>query len=104
MRFGLLGSRRILSPLSCSRSIVLRRYKMSPVPRPTNRHFYLDAEGKEVFDLTFVSEPLGLPASRAYGFTQLEFGERIGPEARYTIARKLGWGMHSSTWLARDEQ
>src|ERR1700733_8696992 len=101
---GLLGSCRIRpSPLSIY-NIVLRRSKMSPVPRPTNQHFYLDAEGKEVFDLTFISEPLGLPASRAYGFTQLECGGCIGPEARYTIARKLGWGMHSSTWLARDEQ
>ncbi len=31
----------------------------------------------------------------------LDFGEKIGPKERYTIERKLGWGMHSSTWLKR---
>jgi hypothetical protein len=77
---------------------------MSPLPSPTNQRFSLDSEGNEVFDLTFASEPIGMPASETYGFPQLEFGERIGPEARYTISRKLGWGMHSSTWLARDEE
>ena len=71
-------------------------------PEPTNQHFSVDAEGKQVVDLTFASEPLGLPATDGYGWAQFEFGDQIGPENRYTIARKLGWGMHSSTWLARD--
>ncbi|KAF8917632.1 kinase-like domain-containing protein, partial [Mucidula mucida] len=29
-------------------------------------------------------------------------GQKLGPSERYTIERKLGWGMHSSIWLARD--
>lgn len=52
----------------------------------------------------FESEALGMPAAAGYGWAQFEFGERIGPNLRYTIARKLGWGMHSSTWLARDRE
>ncbi|KAF9018564.1 kinase-like protein [Hymenopellis radicata] len=43
-----------------------------------------------------------MPASRGYGWARLDFGQKIGPNERYTIERKLGWGMHSSTWLARD--
>ncbi|KAF9495900.1 kinase-like protein [Pleurotus eryngii] len=68
----------------------------------TNQHFSVDADGKEVVDVSFKSEALGVPAEQGYGWPQLEFGETIGREQRYTIARKLGWGMHSSTWLARD--
>ncbi|KAJ7602359.1 kinase-like protein [Mycena polygramma] len=49
-----------------------------------------------------MSEGLGAPAEKGYGWAQLEFGESIGDDHRYTILRKLGWGMHSSTWLARD--
>ena len=69
---------------------------------PTNQHFSIDPEGKQVVDLTFASEPLGMPAPDGYGWPQIDFGQRVGKEERYTIVRKLGWGMHSSTWLARD--
>lgn len=85
-------------------NIAITRPRLSSARGPTNKHFSVDAEGKQVFDLHFASEPLGMPASQTYGFVQLDFSERIGPNARYTIVRKLGWGMHSSTWLARDEQ
>ena len=74
----------------------------TPLPEPTNQHFSVDPEGKQVVDLTFVSEPLGLPAADGYGWAQFEFGDQVGQDNRYTITRKLGWGMHSSTWLARD--
>ncbi|KAF9026050.1 kinase-like protein [Hymenopellis radicata] len=43
-----------------------------------------------------------MPASQDYGWARLDFGQKIGRSERYTIERKLGWGMHSSTWLARD--
>ena len=66
---------------------------------PTNQHPPADPEGGQVAYLSFFSEPLGLPAADGYGWAQFEFGDQIG---RYTIARKLGWGMYSSTWLARD--
>lgn len=63
----------------------------------------MDADGKVVFDLDFVDEPLGSSAEMGYGWPQLEFGEAIGPDKRYTIVRKLGWGLSSSAWLAKDE-
>ncbi|KAJ7748548.1 kinase-like protein [Mycena maculata] len=44
-----------------------------------------------------------MPAAKGYGWAQFGFGDSIGNDHRYTILRKLGWGMHSSTWLARDE-
>ncbi|KAJ7083288.1 kinase-like protein [Mycena belliarum] len=47
-----------------------------------------------------------MPAAQGYGWAQFEFGDSVGRKdrgRRYTILRKLGWGMHSSTWLARDE-
>ena len=69
---------------------------------PKNQHFSIDPEGKQVVDLTFASEPLGMPAIEGYGWACFDFGQRVGKDDRYTIARKLGWGMHSSTWLARD--
>ena len=69
---------------------------------PTNQHFRFNPEGDQVVDLTFTSEGLGLPATKGYGWAQFEFGDQIGRDNRYTVVRKLGWGMHSSTWLARD--
>ncbi|KAJ7102514.1 kinase-like protein [Mycena belliarum] len=46
-----------------------------------------------------------MPAEHGYGYAQFEFGESVGDanSKQYTILRKLGWGMHSSTWLAREE-
>ncbi|KAJ6600465.1 kinase-like protein, partial [Mycena vulgaris] len=41
-----------------------------------------------------------MPAAQGYGWAQFEFGDSIGNDHRYTILRR---GMHSSTWLARDE-
>ncbi|KDQ25190.1 hypothetical protein PLEOSDRAFT_159843 [Pleurotus ostreatus PC15] len=69
----------------------------------TNQHFSVDADGRKVVDLSFQPEGIGLPAEKGYGWAQLEFGEKIGYDQRYTIARKLGWGKNSSTWLAWNE-
>ncbi|KAK7053151.1 hypothetical protein VNI00_003770 [Paramarasmius palmivorus] len=71
--------------------------------QPTNRHFSVGPDGNPVYDLHFASEALGMPASMGYGWANLDFGQRIGPDGRYIIERKLGWGGNSSTWLARDD-
>jgi len=33
-----------------------------------------------------------MSASDRYGWPQFEFGKGIGPDERYDIVRKLGWG------------
>ncbi|KAF8573007.1 kinase-like protein [Ramaria rubella] len=81
---------------------------MSTVPpellgKTSNQRVSVGADGKPCVDLTFVEEPLGIPAQEGYGWPQLEFNQTVGPENRYVILRKLGWGMSSSTWLARDQ-
>ncbi|KAJ7761461.1 kinase-like protein [Mycena olivaceomarginata] len=76
---------------------------MSTSTEPMNQRLSVDPEGKTVVDLTFASEALGMPAAQGYGWAQFEFGDSVGIDQRYTILRKLGWGMHSSTWLARDK-
>jgi hypothetical protein len=74
------------------------------VDEPKNVHYSVDPSGKTVMDLSFASEPLGLPALEGYGWPQFQAGESIGPEKRYLLSRKLGWGMSSSTWLSRDQK
>ena len=76
---------------------------MSTSTEPANQRLSVDPEGRTVVDLTFASEALGMPAAQGYGWAQFEFGESAGNYQRYTILRELGCGMHSSTWLARDE-
>ncbi|KAF9018565.1 kinase-like protein [Hymenopellis radicata] len=89
-------------------TVVFHDSVSSEVPNPsvpsgvTNQHFSVGPNGEPFVDYSFASEALGMPASRDFGWARLDFGQKIGPNERYTIERKLGWGMHSSTWLARD--
>jgi len=72
---------------------------------PSNKRLSVDAErGVTYVDLSFIEEPLGLSREQGYGFPRLEFGDTIGPERRYRIVRKLGWGMNASIWMAFDER
>lgn len=40
----------------------------------TNQHISVGPDGKEVVDLEFVEEPLGMPATEGYGWPQLDAG------------------------------
>ena len=82
----------------------ITRTNSTAVDEPKNVHYSVDPSGKTVMDLSFASEPLGLPASDGYGWPQFQAGESIGPEKCYLLSRKLGWGMSSSTWLSRDQK
>ncbi|KIJ62429.1 hypothetical protein HYDPIDRAFT_169105 [Hydnomerulius pinastri MD-312] len=53
---------------------------------------------------TFTEEPLGLPADEGFGYFQGGPGYCLGPESRFKIEAKLGFGTTSSMWLARDQQ
>lgn len=44
-------------------------------------------------------EPLDLPADQNGGFYPATLGNKLN--STYTIVRKLGWGQHSSVWLAK---
>ncbi|KAG1764074.1 hypothetical protein EV702DRAFT_130992 [Suillus placidus] len=49
--------------------------------------------------LQWPEEPLDLPADRNGGFYPAALGNKLN--STYTIVRKLGWGQHSSVWLAK---
>jgi serine/threonine protein kinase len=40
---------------------------------------------------------------RLGGYHPLQIGDRFGSHNRYQVVHKLGFGGHSTTWLARDE-
>jgi hypothetical protein len=71
-------------------------------PRISNKHVSVNPEGIELVDLEFVEEPLGITAEQGHGYIRIEFGDTIGPDKRYKVVRKLGWGMNSSIWMAFD--
>ena len=68
----------------------------------SNKHVSVNPKGIELVDQEFVEEPLGLTAEQGHGFIRIEFGDAIGPDMRYKVVRKLGWGMNSSVWMAFD--
>ncbi|KAF5388717.1 hypothetical protein D9757_004783 [Collybiopsis confluens] len=49
-------------------------------------------------------EPLYLSADDGYGFARIKSGADIGQHSRFSIVRRLGWRMYSSTWLAKDHK
>jgi serine/threonine-protein kinase SRPK3 len=51
--------------------------------------------------LEWPEEPLDLPVDRNGGFYPAALGNKLN--STYTIVRKLGWGQHSSVWLAKRE-
>ena len=59
-------------------------------------------EKQDIPHLTFSEEPLGLPASEGFGWFQGSPGLTFGPDCRFTLQAKLGFGTTSSVWLARD--
>ncbi|KAI1861699.1 hypothetical protein JX265_001318 [Neoarthrinium moseri] len=40
----------------------------------------------------------------AGGYHPVQIGDRLGPDGQYYVVHKLGFGGHSTVWLARDER
>ena len=59
-------------------------------------------EQQDILQFTFSEEPLGLPASEGFGYFQGGPGLTLGPNSRFKLQAKLGFGTTSSVWLARD--
>jgi serine/threonine-protein kinase SRPK3 len=59
-------------------------------------------EPRDIPHFTFSEEPLGLPASEGFGYFQGGPGLTLGPDCRFTLQAKLGFGTASSVWLAKD--
>jgi serine/threonine-protein kinase SRPK3 len=57
---------------------------------------------QDIPHFTFSEEPLGLPASEGFGYFQGGPGLILGPNSRFKLQAKLGFGTTSSVWLARD--
>jgi len=70
--------------------------RATPSPRASPSH------GANKPHFIFAQEPLGLPASKGYGYFQGGPGLILGPDCRYELQAKLGYGRASSVWLARD--
>jgi serine/threonine protein kinase len=51
-----------------------------------------------------LEEPLHLTVDDGYGFARIKSGDSLGQQDRFSVIRRLGWGMYSSTWLAKDHQ
>lgn len=97
---------RALSPLiRHTRPPLSHLRQMSRTPSTqANAHWSSDHNGKPVVDLTFIEEPLGILGEDGYGWPFIDFGESVGPDGRYVISRKLGFGSTSSVWPARDQR
>jgi hypothetical protein len=67
-----------------------------------NLKTWTTADGVTEAEFTFLEEPLGVSVDDGYGYADIQFGQLL--RDRYRVVRKLGWGMNSSVWLARDEQ
>ena len=95
-----MSSRLPLALFRCSRTL-------SPLLRPSlafSMSSQSPAAGKEpeIPHFEFAEEPLGLPASEGFGYFQGRPGLVFGPDKRFKLQTKLGFGTTSSVWLARD--
>ncbi|KAE9388756.1 kinase-like protein [Gymnopus androsaceus JB14] len=75
---------------------------LQTAPLPSNVHLSVDSNGNPVHDLSFTSESIGMSVKNKCGWPRFGYGDTMGLDGQYTIRCKLGWGMHSSTWLAFD--
>lgn len=76
----------------------MQSIRSHPVIRKVYRFFRPNVRAS----IPWPEENLHLSVHEGGGFYDAYIGERLN--ARYSITRKLGWGQHSSVWLARDDR
>ena len=98
----LAGVRPVIAPLA----VLAHPHIAQLSTQPPTGHVSVNPEGIEAIDsdLKYVEEPLGATTEQGHGYLWIEFGDAIGPDRRYIIIRKLGWGMNASVWMAFDEK
>lgn len=87
--------------LPSSKSVLqtIHALSRSPYSRIARRNLASLVNGRKP-----AQEPLHLSVDDGYGFARINPGDDIGQDNRFSIVRRLGWGMYSSTWLAKDHQ
>jgi len=83
-------------------NITVRSLTVDPPTVKRRPCVVVDPKSKGFVELEFVEEPLGVMAEQGHGYIRTEFGDEIGPDKRYKVVRKLGWGTNSSVWMAFD--
>ncbi|KAF8077002.1 kinase-like domain-containing protein [Lyophyllum atratum] len=91
------------------RSFTVRRVadalpKVLNTTRTSNKQTSVDPASDQPVNRDFAEEPLGVTAEQGHGYLRVDFCEVIGPDGRYKVVRKLGWGVNSNVWMAFDQK
>ncbi|KAL6302261.1 kinase-like domain-containing protein [Sparassis latifolia] len=52
----------------------------------------------------FDEEPVTLKVEDGYGYAPVNIGDVLGPNGRFQILRKLGWGGYATVWMVKDRE
>ncbi|KAH9948887.1 kinase-like domain-containing protein [Amylocystis lapponica] len=88
----------VLPQLLGRSSFLLGPRRMSSPPKRVTK------PPSEDFLKKFDEEPLTYDASYAFGYAPIKLGDRVGPEDRFEVVFKLGWGMFGTIWMVKDHK
>ena len=91
----------LCSPCASNRPFLAITYSTVLFPASSTKQFSEDAPAVAI---EFKKEPMGLPSSKGFGYLDVNIGDEFGPDGCYVVLRKLGYGMYSTVWLARDKR
>jgi hypothetical protein len=98
-------TRPFLSPVPSvhlqNRPLPAMAHSKTSIPAPITEQ---SSEDTPTVTLDFKEEPIGLPPSNGFGFLDVNIGDELGPDGCYVVLRKLGYGVYSNVWLARDKR
>jgi len=82
-----------------NRPLLAMSHSKSSLPAPSP-----EQDAPPTVTLDFKEEPIGLPPSKGFGFLDVSINDELGPDGCYVVLRKLGYGIYSNVWLARDKR